>query len=353
MFARPGPLPGQQPFEAAGNPQCAPALAPDGAPPPAAYLARMTDTRHVLVAGGGPAAIEAALAIQRLAEERVRITLLSDSESFVYRPSATVEPFGFPAPQRFSLSGLAGERGFGFRRAAVHAVDAAGHRVETGEWLGYDALVLALGAAREAAIAGALTFAGEHDVLRVHAALEQAGNAGPGRVAFIAPPSAGWTLPIYELALLTARWARERGLALEPWVVTHEDRALGVFGAEAGRAVVALLEEAGVRLWTGAVAEIVEDGRLWLSLEGGLPVALAVALPRPVGRVLPGLPHDEQGFVPVDSLGRVTGLPDVYAAGDMTTRPLKQGGLATQQADAVASAIAAWSGAPVTPQPYR
>jgi sulfide:quinone oxidoreductase len=37
----------------------------------------------------------------------------------------------------------------------------------------------------------------------------------------------------------------------------------------------------------------------------------------------------------------------------MTTRPLKQGGLATQQADAAASAIAAWAGAPVRPEPYR
>ena len=90
--------------------------------------------------------------------------------------------------------------------------------------------------------------------------------------------------------------------------MTHEDRALGVFGDEASRAVVALLEDAGVRLWTGAIAEVVEDGRLWMSMEGGLPVALAVALPRPVGRALAGVPHDERGFVPVDALGRVAGL---------------------------------------------
>lgn len=314
----------------------------------------MTEPRHIVVAGGGPGAIEAALALQRLAGDRVRITLVSDSESFIYRPSATGGPFGFPPPQRFSLPGLAAERGFGFIRSALHAVDAAAHRVDVGrEPLAYDALVLALGAARETAIPGALAFGGEHDVLSVHAALEQASDAGPARVAFIAPPGVGWTLPIYELALLTARWARERGLAVEPWVVTHEDRALGVFGDEASRAVVALLDDAGVRLWTGAIAEVVEDGRLWMSMEGGLPVALAVALPRPVGRVVAGVPHDALGFVPVDALGRVTGLEDVYAAGDMTTRPLKQGGLATQQADAIASAIAAWSGAPVTPKPYR
>ena len=47
------------------------------------------------------------------------------------------------------------------------------------------------------------------------------------------------------------------------------------------------------------------------------------------------------GFVPVDPHGRVAGLERVYAAGDGTAFPIKQGGLATQQADAVAETIAA------------
>jgi NADPH-dependent 2,4-dienoyl-CoA reductase/sulfur reductase-like enzyme len=41
----------------------------------------MLEPRQVLIAGGGPAALEAA----RLAGERVRITLLAASETFVYR----------------------------------------------------------------------------------------------------------------------------------------------------------------------------------------------------------------------------------------------------------------------------
>ena len=38
---------------------------------------------------------------------------------------------------------------------------------------------------------------------------------------------------------------------------------------------------------------------------------------------------------------RVRGLDDVYAAGDITNFPVKQGGIATQLADAAAEAIAA------------
>ena len=43
----------------------------------------------------------------------------------------------------------------------------------------------------------------------------------------------------------------------------------------------------------------------------------------------------------------------MFAAGDVTAEPIKQGGLATQQADAAAEMIAAEAGAPITPRPCR
>jgi sulfide:quinone oxidoreductase len=310
---------------------------------------------HLLVAGGGPAALEGALAVQRLAGKRVRITLLSDQDTFVYRPHAVAEPFGLAAPQRFSLACLAADRGFALQRGTLRAVDPDGHRALTadGASVEYDALLLALGARWQEAVPGAVTFRGPEDAAKLRGALEQLHSGEPLRVAFVAGPETAWTLPLYELALLTARWAGEHGLTVEPWLVTYERRALTVFGDEASQSVTELLADAGVRLWTGAFADIVEDGRLWLDMEGGLPVDLAVALPRPVGPHVPGLPADADGFTPVDDHGRVLGLADVYAAGDMTTRPIKQGGLATQQADVAAAAIAAASGAAVEPEAYR
>jgi sulfide:quinone oxidoreductase len=88
-------------------------------------------------------------------------------------------------------------------------------------------------------------------------------------------------------------------------------------------------------------------------MEGGLPVDLAVALPRPVARAIAGLPGDAEGFLPADAHGRLESAPAVYAAGDATSRPLRQGGLAAQQADAAAVSIALQAGAPVAPEPYR
>ena len=66
-----------------------------------------------------------------------------------------------------------------------------------------------------------------------------------------------------------------------------------------------------------------------------------------------GLPYDPDGFIPIDEYARVEGIEGVYAAGDGTNFPVKQGGLATQQADAAAEHIAAGLGADVEPEPFK
>jgi CBS domain-containing protein len=78
-----------------------------------------------------------------------------------------------------------------------------------------------------------------------------------------------------------------------------------------------------------------------------------VALPRLQGQRIDGVPQTVGGFIPVDANGRVYGLEDVYAAGDITSFPVKQGGIAAQQALAAAEAIAATAGADIEPSPFR
>ena len=82
-----------------------------------------------------------------------------------------------------------------------------------------------------------------------------------------------------------------------------------------------------------------------------LEVERIVSLPR-LGPGDPGLPANPEGFLVTDAHARVQGVPDVYAAGDVTAYAIKQGGIACQQADAAAAHIAARAGAAVEPAPF-
>jgi hypothetical protein len=81
-------------------------------------------------------------------------------------------------------------------------------------------------------------------------------------------------------------------------------------------------------------------------LGGGrtLDVDHIVHLPRLAGPRIAGVPCDAGGFIRADDRGRVDGHADLFAAGDGTTVRIKQGGLAAQQAESVAVAIARRAG---------
>ena len=84
-----------------------------------------------------------------------------------------------------------------------------------------------------------------------------------------------------------------------------------------------------------------------------LEVDSVIALPLLEGYRLDGIPASARGFIPVDDAGRVAGLDGVFAVGDATDRPIKQGGLACQQADVTSAAIAVLAGAAVDVPPLE
>jgi sulfide:quinone oxidoreductase len=139
---------------------------------------------------------------------------------------------------------------------------------------------------------------------------------------------------------MTASRAHDMSQPVELTLVTPEEAPLAVFGQEASAAVAELLDQAGIAVETSAYADV--EGRTVHLRPGGhdLEVDRVVALPVLEGPAPPGLPADERGFIPTDSHGRVIGVEHVYAAGDGTQFPVKQGGVATQQADIAAADIA-------------
>ncbi len=222
----------------------------------------------------------------------------------------------------------------------------------SGQTLGYDALLIACGGHAEAWLPGALTF-GVNDSSEMRRVLAGLEVGVLSEVAFVAPEPPSWSLPLYELALMTARrLANEGRRDARLTLVTAEARAVELFGRQASETVEALLSEAGIRLLANAHSLAAREGYLELVSGARLSAEWVVTLPRIAGPAISGLPTSARGFIPVDEHCRVRGEPAVYAAGDAVDFPIKQGGIAAQQADAAAVHIARQSGADVEPHRF-
>lgn len=313
-------------------------------------------TLEVVVAGGGVAGIEVLLALRDLAADRVRLTLVEPRDEFVYRALAVGEPFLAGEPHSYRLDRIAADAGARLVADTVVAVRGASREVvlREGGRLAYDRLVLALGAMPERVFDPSLTFGdpGTRDALRGVVADAQEGYSK--RLAFVIPTGICWALPLYELAVMTARDVRGMGIDdLEVVLVSPEQRPLAVFGTRASAAIGELLEEAGVHFVGCSHAHM--DGRDLVLRPGDrrLVPDRVITVPRLRGTRVAGVPDYHDGYIATDDHGRVPGMPGVFAAGDNTNFPVKQGGIAAQQADAVAATIAAEAGARVEACPFR
>jgi sulfide:quinone oxidoreductase len=315
-----------------------------------------TGRLKTVIVGGGVAALEAALALGALAPDSTERTVISPNDAFVLRALSVNEPFAAPAARRWTLADILALAGAAHIDSRLDSVDVAARTVtlESGAQLDYDELILATGADAVPRYAHAATV-DDHSMEATLGGLVRDVEEGyVESVAFVSPPRPAWPLPLYELALMTATRAREMDVKLAVTIVTPEDAPLAIFGAQTSATVAGLLDEQGIDVFLSSYAEIPRTGEVILSPGGRvLHVSRAVALPELFGPGVPGVPRSEHGFLKTDIHGRVEDAEHVWAAGDATTFGVKQGGISAQQADAVAEAIAAQSGAALEPQPFR
>jgi sulfide:quinone oxidoreductase len=308
----------------------------------------------VLIAGGGVAALEAALAIDRLAGDRAEVTICSPRRDFVYRPYAVGAPYGVSRVTSLDLSRLAAAAGTKHRSDSIASVDREARLAVThdGESFPYDDLIVCPGAKLLWPVPGAITFWGiadERDVAKVMAEIRA---GGVHRVAFTMPAAESWALPLYELALLGRAELDRDGEDAELVIVTPEDAPLQVFGRGVAEGMADLLAERRIEVIAGVHPVRFEHGLLETAPGLRLAFDKVVSLPKLEGRRIRGVPHDVDGFVRIDQHCKVLDCDHLYAAGDVTSFPVKQGGLATQQADVVAEAIAARLGADLQPSEF-
>ena len=311
---------------------------------------------RVIVYGGDLAALETALALERLCGDRCELTLLTPVRDLPVRTQPAGAPPAEGRPARFDLGTLASEHGLAFRSDAIVAVDdqAREARTITGARIPFDALVVAFGARPRGAIPGVTTCWGAGDAAALDCMLDELASGAISHVAFAVPRGLRWTLPTYELALTTARRAAAAEVTdARLSLVTYESRAVELLGADAERAISARLAAAGIELFTEREPVAFAEGSLVLSPDGSIGADRAVSMPVVEGPRIGGLPRDADGFLPVDAFGRVQGARRIWAAGEVTSFPVRQAGIAAQQALVVAASIAAEAGVSVETEPFK
>src|SRR5436305_7585456 len=188
---------------------------------------RRPDRQHVVIAGGGVAALETVLAIRALAGHAVDITMLAPAREFVYRPVTVAEAFDVAEARTYDVAEILADQG---SAELVHdmlgavdpvarvAIAASGRRIP------FDALVIATGAVPGEGVPRALTFRGRADVPALRGVLHDLIEGDARSVAFALPSESVWPMPLYELALMTATHLREHGADdAKVTVVTPED----------------------------------------------------------------------------------------------------------------------------------
>jgi len=306
---------------------------------------------RVVVAGAGIAGLETVIALRGLVGHAVAPTLVDPGEDFTVHALDVLEPFGIGQAHHYSISELAGELDAEYVHDAVHRVEHDEHEVHlrSGRVLDYDVLVVAVGALSYAAYDAGVCFERTTDPEAFEEVVADLRAGRAERLAIVVPPGCTWTLPAYELAFMAAAFVMPRELTL----VTYEPEPLLAFGAPAGELVRSELRLAGIDLLAGVEARVASDDVVAVGAATRLSCDRIVHLPLLSGPNIPGLPHDDQGFILVNDDLHVVGADDVFAVGDGIAGPCKQGGLSAQQADAVAEQIASRAGAEHTPRPYR
>jgi sulfide:quinone oxidoreductase len=310
---------------------------------------------RVVIAGGGVAGLETAFALRELATDRVATTLLTPGDEFVYRPLSIGEPFSASHAERYPLAPLAAAAEAEVRHDRLASVDTGNQLAITqaGAKIPYDALVVAMGAALQPFSSHATNVDDTRMDQLLHGLVQDIEGGYVHRLAIVVPGPMPWPFPAYELALMASERAWDMQTELDVTLLTPERAPLEVFGAEASAGVAKMLSERRIEVVTSAYCEIPRS-QLVVVHPGGRSVAAdrIVAFPQLVGPDVSGLPSDGGGFIPVDEYGRVRGVQRVWAAGDGTDNPIKQGGVAAQVADTVAESIAALAGARRDVRPY-
>lgn len=297
--------------------------------------------KHVLILGAGFGGLELSTLLSETLAGDVRITLLDQSDSFIFGFEKFDIAFGRRRTDELrSYYRDIARDGVEFRRERVTSIDPETRRVTT-DAHGYEAdiLVIALGADYDQAATPGFVEGG-HEFYSISGA-ERLRDVLPNfevgaiLIAVLGLPFKCPPAP-YEGAILLHDYFTERGLRdrIEIRVITPEVRPVPV-SDEVSDGVKRSLSERGIGLTTELRVTELDVPNKIAKLADGADVGYGLFIGIPVHRVpkvveASGLA--EGGWIPVDERNLATRFPDVYAIGDVASAPVPRAGVFAERA---------------------
>lgn len=311
---------------------------------------------RVVVLGGGFAGLETAYMLHKKLHDAVEITLVSDRDSFLFKPNTIYIPFGADeASLRIGLLKPLHRRHINFQHGRIDAIDPDRRQVQLtdGTTLGYDMAVIGTGATmRPDEVPGlaehAATIWTPEEMRRLGSRLQSLRDralAGEDLdVVFVVPPNNKCAGPLYEIVFMLETWLRRQHIRDRVHLTysTYESSFIHAFGPRLHSVVTEEFAARGIDGHTAEVVTEVRPGEVVYADGHTRHFDELISFPPYVAAVdYAGLPADDRGFLACDlATRRVEGHTEIYAPGDAGDFPVKQAFLAFLQADAAAEHIA-------------
>jgi sulfide:quinone oxidoreductase len=319
--------------------------------------------KSVLILGAGFAGLELATTLSEEVPEDVEVTVVDQSDSFVFGFSKLDVMFGRAEPRSVHLAySRLDKPAVSFRRERVLSIDAANRRVSTDAG-GYepDILVVALGADLDPAATPGLLEGGS----------EYYSVSGAERVGSILPDFPGGDVIIsvlgpffkcpaapFETALMMHNYLERRGRMTDSAIKVVSPMAMPIpISPEASAGILKALEERDIGWWPQSTVSTIDPAGKTAFLDDGRTTGYDLFLGVPVHRA-PRVVEEsdlvEDGWIPVDPATFATRFENVYAVGDVTSAPVPRVGvIAEGEAKTLAEVLVHQIRGGDAPPPYR
>jgi sulfide:quinone oxidoreductase len=317
---------------------------------------------RILILGAGFGGLELATRLSEEVPDAVEVTLIDQSESFVFGFSKLDVMFGRekPAAVHMYYRDIV-KPSVEFRHETLRSIDPANKRVTTdGGTYDADVLVIALGADIAPELTPGVvedgnefyTVAGAERVRDVVASFD----SGDAIISVLGPFYKCPAAP-YEAAMMLHDQLVRRGVRDETTIKVLTPMPMPVpISKEASAGIRAGLESRGIEFWPETVVTGIDPATKLATLRDGRTINYDLFLAIPVHRA-PAVVAESgmtvDGWIPVDHTTFATSFPDVYAVGDVTSAPVPRVGvIAEGEAGTVADVLVHRLQGGESPAPY-